>query len=97
MSQYIQSVGRNGNYLLNIAPNNRGTIDSIDMQRYIEFGVTLSFYGKEYAVASTSGSGQRVDLTVNAWIDTVVMMEDQTNGELITLWTVIGEKFRGNF
>jgi alpha-L-fucosidase len=42
-SEYIQSVGRNANYLLNINPNNVGLIDNSDMQRYIEFGMFLYY------------------------------------------------------
>ncbi len=64
-SEYIQSVGRNGNYLLNINPNQLGLIDNADMQRYIEFGAVLGAFEMTYALGNTSGSGDEILLSFN--------------------------------
>jgi hypothetical protein len=98
MAQYVKSVGRNGNYLLNIAPNNLGTIDQIDMERYVEFGVTLNYYGQQYAIVSGNGSGSRLDISTGSgiWIDHLIYMENQAKGENVQVYVVLGNVFNSN-
>jgi len=91
--EYIQSTGRNGNYLLNINPNDRGLIDNADMQRYIEFGVVLDAFDMSLAVGNTSGEGDMLQLFFNetVYVDHIILQELQEKGERVENYAVMGE------
>ena len=91
MGMYCNTVGRNGNLLLNVGPNHDGLIPDADFQRCREFGAEIKRrYGK--GVAETSGRGDIVELKLAqpTEIEHVVLMEEIAEGERIRAFEVEG-------
>lgn len=90
---YHQTVGRNCLLELDLAPDRSGLIPARHAARYKELGSFIhACYDNPVAqlVSSSSGSGTQVSLTLDypTSIDRVVMMEDQTNGQVIRAYDV---------
>jgi len=91
MGMYRNTVGRNGNLLLNVGPNSDGLIPEADLQRCREFGAEIQRrYGK--SVAETSGRGDVVELKLAqpTEIEHVILMEEIAEGERIRAFVVEG-------
>ncbi|MGM7719380.1 alpha-L-fucosidase [Metabacillus sp. Hm71] len=84
MDIYYRSVGHGTNLLLNVAPDNRGLIPDVDVQRVQEFGKEIK---KRFAnsIAATSGEGNEIvlSLPVESVIDHVILMEEIAYGERV--------------
>jgi alpha-L-fucosidase len=84
MDIYYRSVGHGTNLLLNVAPDNRGLIPDVDVQRVQEFGKEIK---KRFAnsIAETSGEGNELVLSLSAEtvIDHVILMEEIAHGERV--------------
>jgi alpha-L-fucosidase len=105
LSEYYSSVGRNGNYLLNINPNQHGLIDHVDMQRYVEFGTALQTLSIDNAIGFTNGTQDPLTIVLDsaAYVDTIITMEDLNYGETVRLyvleaqvagdWSVVSEGY----
>ena len=85
MGNYLYTVGRGANMLLNIAPDRRGLLPERDAQRFIQFGKTvMAKYGSPLAKVEfpTVTDGKfSVKLRENTLIDAVELTEDITNCE----------------
>jgi alpha-L-fucosidase len=84
MDIYYRSVGHGTNLLLNVAPDNRGLIPDVDVQRVQEFGKEIK---KRFAnsIAETSGEGNELvfSLSAETVIDHVILMEEIAHGERV--------------
>ena len=82
---YHNSVGRNANLLLDIAPTPEGVVDDAAFARYKEFGDWIrACYGDGNVIAETTTSLE-LDLTktvgaAGATIDRIILQEDQSKG-----------------
>ena len=86
---YMKSVGQNTNLLLNVAANASGLIPDTAREIYKSFGDWIkSCFGTP--VAKTSGTGYSFTLQLNppANITKVSVSEDQTDGEMVTRFTI---------
>ena len=87
---YFRTVGQNTNLLLNAAPNPYGLIDSRAMKLYKEFGQWISeCFNKP--IVSTNGTNSNLIKLGNGQsfeFNIIVIQEDQTNGQLVTEFTV---------
>ncbi|MDR0909887.1 MAG: alpha-L-fucosidase [Spirochaetaceae bacterium] len=91
MYLYYTSVGRGGNFLLNINPDNTGAVPEGDVQRYAEFGNEIERrFGKGRELASTKGRGSvfLLDMENECEINHVLIMEEYQNGENVRRFTV---------
>ncbi|KKI92064.1 alpha-L-fucosidase [Bacillus sp. SA1-12] len=84
MDIYYHSVGHGTNLLLNVAPDNRGLIPEVDVQRVQEFGKEIKSRFAN-SIAETSGEGNEflLSLSVESLIDHVILMEDISFGERV--------------
>ncbi len=91
MGLYELSVGRGGNLLLNIGPDRRGLLPDRDARSFIRFGENLR---KKYSrpldvrVAPTADGALQIDAWPPVSVDTLVLEEDLTRGQLIDRFTV---------
>ena len=90
---YHNSVGRNANLLLDIAPTPDGVVDDAAFARYKEFGDWIrECYGDGNVIAAANNSFQldvaAVVGTQGATVDRVVLQEDQSKGEAIAAYTL---------
>ena len=86
---YMKSVGQNTNLLLNVAANSSGLISDLARTIYKGFGDWIqSCFGTP--VAKTSGSGMALTLHLDApaEITKVSVSEDQSNGEMVTKFSI---------
>ena len=86
---YMKSVGQNTNLLLNTAANASGLMPDAARQLYKSFGDWIrSCFGTP--VAKTSGTGQSFTLHISppANVTKVSVSEDQTDGEMVTKFTI---------
>jgi len=78
---YCRSVGHGTNLLLNIAPDDRGLLPEVDVERVLEFGMRVRhLFG--VPLAETSGSGGEIvlDLPRPALASRLALMEDISLG-----------------
>lgn len=82
-NRYFSSVGYNSVMLLNIPPNNRGTVDEQILARVAEFGEAVSgtFAVNKAADAAISASEVRGD-------DIAYSPDNLVDGDPLTYWTV---------
>ena len=88
---YLMTVGQNTNLLLNVAGNNMGLIVDASVQRYKEFGDWItSCFSNNSILAQNSGKGYilKVQSDKSFSFDTIVIQEDQTNGQAVRNFTV---------
>ena len=88
---YLKTVGQNTNLLLNVAANNMGLIMDASVQRYKEFGDWIeSCFSNSSILAQNSGKGYilKVQSEKSIPFDTIVIQEDQTNGQAVRNFTV---------
>ena len=91
VEMYYNSVGRNGNLLINANPDRTGLIPDADFRRYVEFGKEIRWrFGTP--LAQQNGGGQKTELRLNepALIDHVVIEEDQSHGQCVRKYKVEG-------
>jgi alpha-L-fucosidase len=91
VEMYYQSVGRNGNLILNANIDRDGLVPAADMKRFKEFGDEIRRrFGK--SLAETSGKGEVVELALKkpTVIDNLVIMEEIAKGERIRAYIVDG-------
>ena len=89
---YLKSVGQNTNLLLNTAANSSGLIPETAQNIYKQFGDWIrSCFGSP--VAKTSGSGYNLTLNLPkpTMITKVSVGEDQTDGEMVTKFTITAQ------
>ncbi len=90
---YYRSVGHGCNLLLNLAPNDRGRLDDIDVNRLNEF---MNEIKRRFSnpIASTSGEGDAILLTFETAIEVnhVVLMEAITEGERVRSYVLEAEQ-----
>jgi len=88
MGNYLYTVGRGANMLINIAPDRRGLLPERDAQRFIQFGNTVKAkYGSPLAKVENpdiSDGKFSVKLREHTLIDAVEITEDITNCEKAT-------------
>lgn len=84
MDLYYRSVGHGATLLLNVAPDDRGLLPEVDVQRVIELGdeIRRRF---DAPLAVTTGGGTEVTLYLEGEqsVDHVVLMEDIAHGERV--------------
>ena len=88
---YLKTVGQNTNLLLNVAANSDGVIFETSVQRYKEFGEWIdSCFSNKSIVAQNSGKGYvlKVQSSQPVTFESVVIQEDQTNGQSVKNFTV---------
>ena len=88
---YLKTVGQNTNLLLNVAANSDGVIFDASVQRYKEFGEWIdSCFSNKSIVAQNSGKGYvlKVQSSQPVTFESVVIQEDQTNGQSVKNFTV---------
>ena len=81
---YYQSVGRNGNLLIGVAPDRDGLVPDYEARLYAELGDEIRRrFGRP--LAQTEGEGKYVELRLDgpARIDHVEAMEDLRGGERV--------------
>jgi alpha-L-fucosidase len=91
MDMYDRSVGRGAVLLLNNTPDKSGLIPEPDARRSAEFGAEIKRrYGT--AVIDTAGTGGLTEMGLSAprQINTIVTMEDITQGERVREYVVEG-------
>lgn len=91
VKMYYGSIGRNGNLLVNAAPNRAGLIPEADLALYAAFGKEIHRrFGA--TVAETSGTGRTVDLLLKEpnCVDHMIIQEDVTQGERVRRYEVSG-------
>ena len=92
MEMYEKSVGRGAVLLLNNTPDITGRIPEPDALRSAEFGAEIKRrYGNP--IIDTAGSGSTVEMMLSAprKIDSIVTMEDITQGERVRQYVVEGK------
>lgn len=88
---YHQTVGRNCLLELDLAPDRSGLIPARHAARYKELGDFIqSCYGVPISQTSnaTAGTGVAITFDYPTSIDRIVMMEDQTGGQVIRSYEV---------
>ncbi|NOU73247.1 alpha-L-fucosidase [Paenibacillus sp. LMG 31458] len=84
MDLYYRSVGHGATLLLNVAPDDRGLLPEVDVQRVIELGdeIRRRF---DAPLAVTIGEGMEVTLHLDGEqsVDHVMIMEDIAHGERV--------------
>lgn len=89
---YLKTVGQNTNLLLNMAANNEGLIVDASVQRYKEFGDWItSCFSNSSTLAQNLGKGYVLKVQSAGKLltfDTIVIEEDQTNGQSVKEFTV---------
>ena len=91
MDMYEKSVGRGAVMLLNNTPDPSGLIPELDARRAGEFGAEVKRrYGTP--VIDTAGKGKQVEMVLSAprKVDTLVTMEDITQGERVRAYVIEG-------
>jgi len=91
VEMYYQSVGRNGNLILNGNIDRDGLVPAADLKRFQEFGDEIRRRFSK-SLAETSGKGDIVELSVKkpTVIDNLIIMEQITEGERIREYVVEG-------
>ena len=90
--EYLTTVGRNTNYLLNISPNTNGNIDAVDHEAYRGLGAWIgATFGEANLVGKAGpvalGSNESVVLNYLARAPRyVALLEDQAAGQHIWGW-----------
>lgn len=97
---YHNSVGRNANLLLDIAPTPDGVVDDAAFARYKEFGDWIrGCYGESNIIAAVNNSFELDVAAVvgvqGAVMDRVVLQEDQSKGEVIAAYTLQVQRGEG--
>ncbi|OAQ57864.1 alpha-L-fucosidase [Pochonia chlamydosporia 170] len=93
---YHKSVGRNCILELDLTPDRRGLIPDNHATRYKELGDFISScYGKSVASQAHHGTDENGTYTIRfdspASIDRIVLMEDQTDGQVIRSYQVLAK------
>ncbi|MDQ0091333.1 alpha-L-fucosidase [Paenibacillus anaericanus] len=84
MDIYYRSVGHGATLLLNLAPDNRGLIPEVDVNRVIAFGDEIH-RRFDHSLAEISGEGEviEIELPESLIIDHIITMEDIAFGERV--------------
>jgi alpha-L-fucosidase len=90
---YHKTVGRNYILELDLSPNRSGSIPKEHAARYKELGDFISScYSKPIEGDAANSSNQKGEYTIKldrlTDIDRIVLMEDQTNGQVIRSYQV---------
>lgn len=89
MDIYYRSVGHGATLLLNLAPDHRGLLPQVDVERVIAFGneVRDRF---DQSIAETLGEGHFIELELNEHtvINHIITMEDISFGERVREYTL---------
>lgn len=97
MDLYYRSVGHGATLLLNVAPDDRGLLPEVDVQRVIELGdeIRRRF---DAPLADTTGGGTEVTLHLEGEqsVDHVILMEDIAHGERVREY-VLEAKCKGEW
>ncbi|XP_062507751.1 uncharacterized protein LOC134184152 isoform X2 [Corticium candelabrum] len=86
---YHQTVGHNGNLLLDFSPDTNGLIPDNHIARYKELGDFIrTCYGKP--INATKGVGPVLTIMINppTTIDRIVLQEDQSQGQRVRTYNV---------
>jgi alpha-L-fucosidase len=98
MDMYSKSVGRGAVLLLNNTPDRSGLIPEADAQRAAEFGAEMEKrFGHPEASASGSGSELVLRLGAPTRLESVVTMEDISQGERVRKYVIeakVGHEWR---
>eukprot|EP01064_Diplonema_japonicum_P034425 TRINITY_DN7118_c0_g1_i1.p1 TRINITY_DN7118_c0_g1~~TRINITY_DN7118_c0_g1_i1.p1 ORF type:complete len:457 (+),score=91.30 TRINITY_DN7118_c0_g1_i1:71-1441(+) len=94
VSNYLTSVGRASNLILNMAPDSTGAVPQADVTAYAKFGAAIKclFSDQIYDVNITApmqpaGTGWAYTFTVPATRNmSFSVMEDQTAGQVVNEW-----------
>jgi len=88
---YYQSVGRNANLILGLAPDPTGLVPAQDVKRLGEFGREITKrFGKPLAVTEGTGTQVELPLPKPGKVDHVHIMERIARGERIREYVVEG-------
>jgi len=84
MDLYYRSVGHGATLLLNVAPDDRGLLPEVDVQRVIELGDEIR-HRFDSPLGVTTGGGMEVTLHLvgEQSVDHVILMEDIAHGERV--------------
>lgn len=89
---YCQSVGRNTNFLLGMAIDNRGLVPDADVAQFTAFGEKIR---REFGtpLASVSGQGEHLEIRLEApaSVSKTALMEDVHQGERILSYVLEAE------
>jgi len=91
MTDYLMSVGRGGNFIVNANIDPTGQVPAADAKRLAEFGATIrKWFGT--SLAETSGRGETAELKFDhpTAFDFVSIMEDLRQGQRIRAYVVEG-------
>jgi alpha-L-fucosidase len=89
LSIYYQSVGHGTNLLLNVAPDDRGLIPEVDMERVLEFGNEIRRrFSNPIAITKGMGNELILELPGEMQINTVSLQEDLAGGERIRKYEI---------
>lgn len=97
MHKYYHSVGRNTNFLIGLAVDDRGLVPDVDVERMKEFGNEIDRrFGKP--IAQVAGKGMEISMSFQSYqeINHVIIQEDITQGERIRKYELQG-KVNGNW
>lgn len=91
VKMYVQSVGRNCNFIIGEVIEPDGLVPESDIKRLAEFGRQLKrLWGKSLAEASGTGKCVELKLPEGAKVESVVIMEDIAQGERIQSYALSG-------
>jgi alpha-L-fucosidase len=95
VGNYLTSVGRAANLILNIAPDNTGAVPAQDVARYKEMGDAINClfsskvgHGAAQEVGSDGTVTWAFDEPIMSHNLSLVVMEDQVHGQLIGSWSM---------
>ena len=95
---YLTSVGRAANLILNVAPDATGAVPAADVARYTEMGEAIKCLFSSRVASGGAQNASAADGTI-VWSFgeaaaiasrnlSVVLLEDQTDGQLIGKWSL---------
>ena len=93
VDNYLTSVGRAANLILNIAPDGTGGIPAEDVSRYAQMGAAIECLfstkvGTGVAQASNTSMEWQFDTPIPSHNLSVWLLEDQSDGQLINAWSL---------
>jgi alpha-L-fucosidase len=98
VGNYLTSVGRAANLILNVAPDATGAVPAADVARYTEMGEAIKCLFSSRVASGGAQNASAADGTI-VWSFgeeaaiasrnlSVVLLEDQTDGQLIGKWSL---------
>ncbi|WP_409346264.1 alpha-L-fucosidase [Paenibacillus sp. MBLB4367] len=89
---YYRSVGHGCNLLLNVAPDSRGLLPEVDVQRLLELGEAIRKFDRP--ITETAGEGETAELRFDSETDVnhVILMEEIAHGERVRAYVLEAEQ-----